>query len=131
MAMDPKLVYTRVLQKTDMPKHICQLDNKHFEENSFRNIKNPKNKIDQQQLRADKNKELLIRDLKDGEIWEDTFKNVEQGQFQFDEKDEVTKSVNHWATDVVKKSVELIAETGDSEEQEKNYLPIAGTVYIF
>ena len=51
-------------------------------------------------------------------------------QEDFDEKDEVTKSVNHWATDVVKKSVELIAETGDSEEQEKNYLPIAGTVYI-
>ena len=49
-------------------------------------------------------------------------------QEDFDEKEEVTKSVNHWATDVVKKSVELIAETGDSEESDKNYLPIAGTV---
>ena len=49
-------------------------------------------------------------------------------QEDFDEKDEVTKSVNHWAIDVVKQSVKLIAETGDSEEQDKNYLPIAGTV---
>ena len=49
-------------------------------------------------------------------------------QEDFDEKEEVTKTVNHWATDVVKKSVELIAETGDSEESDKNYLPIAGTV---
>ena len=52
-------------------------------------------------------------------------------QEDFDEKEEVTKTVNNWATDVVKKSVELIAETGDSEESDKNYLPIAGTVYIF
>ena len=51
-------------------------------------------------------------------------------QEDFDEKEEVTKTVNHWATDVVKKSVELIAETGDSDESDKNYLPIAGTVFI-
>ena len=51
-------------------------------------------------------------------------------QEDFDEKDEVTKSVNNWAIDVVKQSVKLIAENGDSEEQDKNYLPIAGTVYI-
>ena len=50
-------------------------------------------------------------------------------QEDFDEKEEVTKTVNHWATDVVKKSVELIAESDDSEESDKNYLPIAGTVY--
>ena len=49
-------------------------------------------------------------------------------QEDFDEKEEVTKSVNNWAIDVVKQSVKLIAENGDSEEQDKNYLPIAGTV---
>ena len=47
MAMDPKVVYTRVLQKPDMPQGICKLDNKKFEEHRFQDKSKPNNIIEQ------------------------------------------------------------------------------------
>ena len=43
----------------------------------------------------------------------------------FEEKDEVTKHVNNWAIESVKKSVEAV-EGLDSDEKDNTYLPLAG-----
>ena len=43
----------------------------------------------------------------------------------FEEKDEVTKHVNNWAIESVKKSIEAV-EGLDSDEKDNTYLPLAG-----
>ena len=46
----------------------------------------------------------------------------------FEEKDEVTKHVNNWAIESVKKSVEAV-EGLDSDETDNTYLPLAGQIW--
>ena len=49
----------------------------------------------------------------------------------FEEKDDVTKRVNDWAIDAVKKSVEVIEPSIDPEEQENIFHPLAGHSGVF